>query len=417
MSTLSIEEQVALLSRGAVGLIPEKGLEAKLRKSAQTGKPLKVKLGLDPSAPDIHLGFAVVLRKLRQFQDLGHQVILIIGDFTAMIGDPTGRSVTRPMLTREQIEQNASTYVDQLSRILDRGRTTVRFNSEWLRPLGFADLIGLCSKLTIARILEREDFSQRLEKGLPVGMHEILYPLAQGYDSVAIEADVELGGSDQTFNVLVGRDLQTQFGQDPQVALFTPLLVGLDGSQKMSKSLGNYVGISETPGSMFGKLMSISDEMMRDYFLLCTDLPMPEVDEDLERARTGETNPKDVKRKLARAVVSIYHGREAAEAADAEFERIHARHELPAEMPECVITGAEAEGGVVGILPLLVAAGLATSKKEARRLVEQGGVRVNEEKLDSPSASFSLGDLEGAVLQVGPRRFVRLRAGRTAAAD
>src|SRR5581483_35386 len=264
-----IQQQAALLKRGTLGVVPENGLEEKLARSLRAGQPLRIKLGLDPTAPDIHLVFAVVLRKLRQFQDLGHQVILIIGDYTALIGDPSGRQATRPMLSEEQIKAYAETYVEQLTRILDRDRTTVRFNSEWLGTLSFADIVQLTSKMTLAQVMQREDFANRYAQGLPISLHELLYPLAQAYDSVAIEADIEMGGQDQTFNILAGRDLQREEGQDPQVALFMPLLVGLDGVKKMSKSLGNYVGIAESPDVMFGKLMSISDAMMRDYFVLC----------------------------------------------------------------------------------------------------------------------------------------------------
>ncbi len=408
--SLDIKAQVALLKRGTVGIVPENGLEEKLSKSRKTDKPLQVKLGLDPTAPDIHLGFAVVLRKLRQFQDLGHQVVLIIGDGTALIGDPSGRSATRPMLSEEQIQENARTYVDQLSQILDRERTTVRFNSEWLAPLHFADIVRLCSRVTVARILEREDFTRRLKEGIPLGLHEILYPLAQAYDSVAVEADIELGGTDQTFNILMGRDLQTQFGQDPQVALFTPLLVGLDGEKKMSKSLGNYVGISEPPDDMYGKLMSISDELMPAYFELCTQVPMDEVERLIEDARAGRENPKNVKRRLAREVVEIYHGPMAALAADAEFDRVHARHERPAEIPEFTLQPDLLKDGRVWICRLLVAAGLAKGTGDARRLIEQGGVQLNGEKARDTGLELTPQELDGVVLQVGARHFTRIRA-------
>lgn len=407
---MTIKEQVELLSRGTAGITPANGLEEKLAKSAKTGKPLNVKLGLDPTAPDIHLGFAVVLRKLRQFQDLGHQVILIIGDFTALIGDPSGRSATRPMLTQSQIQENAKTYVDQLAQILDRSKTTVRFNSEWLAPLGFADIIRLTAKVTMARILEREDFQNRMRDNLPLGMHEIMYPLAQAYDSVAIEADIELGGTDQTFNILMGRDLQTQFGQDPQVALFTPLLVGLDGVKKMSKSLGNYVGINESPDEMFGKVMSISDDMMHTYFELCTTVPMDEVKGLIGDAQAGRENPKNVKRRLAREIVSIYHGNLAALAADAEFERVHARHERPAEIPEFTITEEVVKDDRVWICRLLVAAGLSKGTGDARRLIQQGGVQLDGAKVTDASLELMPAELNGKVVQVGSRHFVKIKA-------
>lgn len=405
---MDIQQQAALLRRGSIGIVPEKGLEEKLEKSARTGKPLRVKLGLDPTAPDIHLGFAVVLRKLRQFQDLGHQVVIIIGDYTALIGDPSGRSATRPMLSREEIQENGRTYVDQLSRILDRERTEVRFNSEWLGPLDFADVVRLSSRMTVAQVMERDDFANRFAKGEPISLHELLYPLAQAYDSVAIEADVEMGGQDQTFNILAGRDLQREMGQDPQIGFFMPLLVGLDGVKKMSKSLGNYVGVSEPPDAMFGKLMSISDEMMQSYFELCTDVPMDEVAALLESARSGRTNPKDVKRRLAREIVAMYHGAAAADAADAEFERVHARRETPADMPEYAIDDAVIKNGRVWICRLLVAANLAASTGEARRLVEQGGVQLDGVKVPSPSAEFDPDELDNRVLKVGARHFRRL---------
>lgn len=410
MVFVNIQEQAALLRRGTAGITPERGLEEKLEKSRRTGRPLIVKLGLDPTAPDIHLGFAVVLRKLRQFQDLGHQVVIIIGDYTALIGDPSGRSATRPMLSQEEIAANARTYVDQLSVILDRSRTTVRFNSEWLGKLSFADVVHLTSHMTVAQVLEREDFANRLSQQLPISLHELLYPLAQAYDSVAIEADIEMGGLDQTFNIMAGRELQREMGQDPQVALFMPLLVGLDGVKKMSKSLGNYVGITEPPDSMFGKLMSISDEMMETYFHLTTDVPVEEYQSLLEQARNGQINPKDVKRRLAREVVTIYHGAEAASAADAEFERVHARHQIPSDLPEYQITPDALRNGSLWVCRLLVLSGLAKGTGEARRLIEQGGVQLNGSRISDPAAEFSPEELNGAILQVGSRHFLKIRS-------
>lgn len=406
---MDIQEQVRLLLRGTAGVTPQEGLAQKLQEAAASGRPLNVKLGLDPTAPDIHLGFAVVLRKLRQFQDLGHQVILVIGDFTALIGDPSGRSATRPMLSQEQIRENARTYVDQLSLILDRERTTVRFNSEWLAPLGFADVVRLCARVTVARILERADFAARLKQEAPLGLHELLYPLAQAYDSVAIQADVELGGTDQTFNILMGRDLQAQMGQAPQVALFMPLLPGLDGVQKMSKSLGNYVGISEAPDAMFGKLMSIGDEMLETYFELCTEVDMDEVRRMLHEAEAGRINPKDIKRRLAREIVTIYHGTAAAQAADEEFERVHARRQVPARLEDVPVPGEAVRNGRVWICRLLAGLGLAKGTGEARRLVEQGGVRLDGMRIEDAGLELGLDELDGKVLQVGSRHFVRLR--------
>ncbi len=404
-----IIEKANLLRRGSLNIVPENGLEEKLARSARTGKPLKVKLGLDPTAPDIHLGFAVVLRKLRLFQDLGHEVIIIIGDYTALIGDPSGRSATRPMLSAEAIKANAATYVEQLASILDREKTTVRFNGEWLGKLDFAEVVRLASKMTVAQVMQREDFANRYAQHQPIGLHELLYPLAQAYDSVAIEADVEMGGQDQTFNILAGRDLQKEVGQDPQIAFFMPLLVGLDGMKKMSKSLGNYVGVAESPDAMFGKLMSISDEAMRTYFVLCTDVPQGEIDALLSQSASGAVNPKDVKRRLAREVITLYHGADAANAADAEWNRVHSAGEIPTDMPEVGLDSDLAREGKVWACKLLVAAGMAKSNGEARRLIGQGGVVINGEKLDNPDAELLLAGMDGAVLRVGPRRYVKLR--------
>ncbi len=406
-----VVETARRLRRGTLSVVPENGLEEKLARSARTGQPLRIKLGLDPTAPDIHLGFAVVLRKLRQFQELGHEVIIIIGDYTALIGDPSGRSATRPMLTSDEIQRNAETYVEQLARILDRAKTTVRFNSEWLGKLDFAEVVRLASKMTVAQVMQREDFSSRYSQHLPISLHELLYPLAQAYDSVAIEADVEMGGQDQTFNILAGRDLQREMGQDPQIAFFMPLLVGLDGVKKMSKSLGNYVGVAEAPDTMYGKLMSISDEAMRTYFVLCTDVAEPEIESLLSDTVAGRINPKDVKRRLAREVIGIYHRPAAADAADAEWDRVHARGEIPADLPEAVVPSDIARDGKVWLCKLMVATGTAKGTGEARRLVEQGGVTLNGEKLDNPDSEIALAGLADAVLRVGPRRFVRLKVG------
>ena len=397
------------LKRGTDGIVPENGLEAKLLKSQKDGKPLKIKLGLDPTAPDIHLGFAVVLRKLRQFQDLGHEVIIIIGDYTALIGDPSGRSATRPMLTAEEIQSNARTYVDQLARILDREKTTVRFNGEWLGKLDFAEVVKLASRMTVAQVMQREDFANRYAQNQPISLHELLYPLAQAYDSVAISADVEMGGRDQTFNILAGRDLQKELGQEPQIALFMPLLVGLDGVKKMSKSLGNYVGIAESADAMYGKLMSLADEMMRTYFTLCTDVPLPEIEALIADAESGATNPKDVKRRLAREIIAIYHGMDAANAADVEWNRIHSAHQLPTDIPETVLSADLVQDGTVWICKLLVAGGMAKGTGEARRLIEQGGVSLNGAKITDTAAQLQWAELNDAVLRVGARRYARLK--------
>jgi tyrosyl-tRNA synthetase len=404
-----VSEAAARLKRGALAIVPENGLEGKLARSKQSGKPLKIKLGLDPTAPDIHLGFAVVLRKLRQFQDLGHEVIIIIGDYTALIGDPSGRSATRPMLSSSEIEANAATYVDQLSRILDRSKTVVRFNGEWLGKLDFAELVRLASKMTVAQVMQRDDFAKRYAEHEPISLHELLYPLAQAYDSVAIEADIEMGGQDQTFNILAGRDLQRDLGQEPQVAFFMPLLVGLDGVKKMSKSLGNYVGIAESPDTMFGKLMSISDEAMPTYFELCTDVPEAEIASLLADSSAGRINPKDVKRRLAREVIAIYHGEAAAAVADAEWTRVHSAGEVPTDIQEVPLPSDIGRDGRVWVCKLLVAAGMAKGSGEARRLVGQGGVALDGAKLADENAELPIMELDGAILRVGPRRFVKLR--------
>lgn len=409
--TTDIDSQVAAIARGTSDIIPLPELKRKLERAAKEGRPLQVKLGLDPTVPDIHLGHAVVLRKLRLFQDLGHEVVLIIGDYTTLIGDPSGRSTTRPMLTEEEIARNAQTYVDQLTRFLDRDKTHVRFNSEWLGGLTFADLVRLAAKMTVAQVMQREDFARRFEQGQPISLHELLYPLAQAYDSVAIRADVEMGGQDQTFNILAGRHLQEQEGQEPQVALFMPILVGLDGVKKMSKSLGNYVGVTEPPGEMFGKLMSITDEMMREYFVLCTEVPLDEIEHLLETAREGRVNPKDAKRRLAREVVTLYHGAEAAQAADEEFERIHGsrrdRDAVPDDAPEIAVPAEAVDAaGQIRITALLVVAGMAASSGEARRLVQQGGVSLDGEKITDVNQTILV--QTGQVLRTGRHRFARL---------
>ncbi len=404
-----IRGQIERLKRGTISIVPEHGLEAKLAKSASTGKPLKIKLGLDPTAPDIHLGFAVVLRKLRQFQEMGHEVVIILGDYTALIGDPSGRSATRPMLSTEQIRENASTYIDQLSSILDRAKTTVRYNGEWLGKLDFAELVRLTSKMTVAQVMQREDFATRFANHQPISLHELLYPLAQAYDSVAIEADVEMGGQDQTFNILAGRDLQKEMGQEQQVAMFMPLLVGLDGVKKMSKSLGNYVGVAEAPNVMFGKIMSLSDEMMSMYFELCTDIPLDEVSALIQQSQSGITNPKDVKRRLAKEIISIYHSSESAESADSEWQKIHSQHEMPSEIPEFEMPADSVSTGRIWICKLLTIAGLAKGSGEARRLVTQGGVLFNGQKIIDPSLEMEVSDCEGSIVQVGPKRYIKIR--------
>ena len=402
MSTETVSPElaatIARLERGAELIVPQGGLQAKLEKSAKTGKPLRVKLGLDPTAPDIHLGFAVVLRKLRQFQDLGHTVVIIIGDYTALIGDPSGRSATRPMLTKDEITANAATYVDQLATILDRDKTEVRFNSEWLGAMGFADVVTLTAKMTVAQVLTRDDFKKRWDAREPISLHELLYPLAQAQDSVAIEADIEMGGSDQTFNILAGRDLQGAVGQDPQIGLFMPLLVGLDGQKKMSKSLGNYVGIAEPPLDQYSKVMSLADAQMPQWFLLCTDVPEAEFAALLDSG----ANPMNAKHRLATEIVTIYHGSDAGIAASAEWKRIHSAGQFPVDAPDVQVTE-----NPLGIIALLEVCGVGASNGERKRLIEGGGVSVNGAKIADPKAVVTIAD--GDEFKAGRKNYARLR--------
>ncbi len=391
----SIDRQLARIRRGAAAIEVEAELRAKLERSLRTGNPLKVKLGLDPTAPDLHLGHTVVLQKLRDFQELGHQVIIIIGDFTGMIGDPTGRSETRRPLTWDDIRSNAETYKAQLGRVLDMPRTEVRFNSEWLGRLTFEQIIRETAHLTVARMLQREDFAARYASGRPISLHEFLYPLAQGYDSVALGADVELGGTDQTFNLLVGRDLQRAHGQDPQVALTVPILEGLDGVQKMSKSLGNYVGITEPPADMYGKLMSVSDEMMFRYFELVT-----RVSED-EIQALRQLHPMEAKKKLARTITSMYHGEAGAEAGEAHFSRVVQGRQNPETIDR--ITLATPSAGL-SILNVVIDSGFATTNSEGRRLILQGAVELDGKRRSDPNEVVPPGD-SAHLLRVGKRRF------------
>jgi tyrosyl-tRNA synthetase len=401
---MTIDEQLAFLRKGAVEVIREEDLRAKLARSARTGEPLRVKLGADPTAPDIHLGHTVVIRKLRHFQELGHTVVFLIGDFTGLIGDPSGKSATRPQLTREEINANAETYKRQIFKLLDPDRTEIRFNSEWMDALGSDGLIRLASHVTVKQILERDDFQKRLAEERPVALHELLYPLTQAYDSVALKADVELGGTDQKFNLLMGRNLQREYGQEPQVALITPLLEGTDGVQKMSKSLGNYVGIDEPPSEMFGKLMSISDELMWRYYELLTDLSVGEINWMRDRAEHGEDNPRDFKAGLAKRVISDFHSDEAADEAADEFVRRFRNKETPDAIEERTVPA-----GARRLAALLVETGLAPSMAEARRLIEQGGVRVDGERVSNTSSEIEVTGERAPLIQVGKRRFLRVR--------
>ncbi|HET9094675.1 MAG TPA: tyrosine--tRNA ligase [Solirubrobacteraceae bacterium] len=379
----------AWLSRNAVDCLPTGGLEAKLK----LGRPLRVKLGIDPTAPDIHLGFTVVLQKMREFQDAGHRVVLIIGDGTARVGDPSGRSTTRPLLSDEQIRSNARTFQEQALRVLDPERLEVRFNGEWL-DMSMSDFFRLLSTTTVAHVIERDDFAKRLAAKTPVSMLELMYPLLQGYDSVAVRADVELGGTDQKFNLLLGRDIQRAYGQDEQVILTMPLLTGTDGERKMSKSLGNYIGVTEPPEEIYGKTLSIPDASMDAWYELL-----------LGHARPGELGPRDAKRALARELVTRFHGADAAVAAERAFDRVHVRHELPDEVPE--VRFAAADGSVH--LPALLAEAFAVSRTEARRALAQGGVRLEGEPLADDALDLPVERLDGRVLQLGKRRFARMR--------
>ncbi|HUR96795.1 MAG TPA: tyrosine--tRNA ligase, partial [Pyrinomonadaceae bacterium] len=400
---MNIDEQLAHLKKGTVDLIREEDLKSKLERSAKTGKPLRVKLGLDPTAPDIHIGHTVVIRKLRAFQDLGHTVIFLIGDFTGMIGDPSGKNVTRPPLSREEINANAETYKAQMFRILDPDKTEIRFNGEWMDKFSAADFVKLAAKTTVKQILERDDFTKRMTDEKPISLHELLYPLVQGYDSVALEADVELGGTDQKFNLLMGRNLQREFGQEPQVIMTTPLLEGLDGVNKMSKSLGNYIGIEELPDQMFGKVMSISDDLMWRYYELLTDTSIDDVNSMKFRCESGADNPRDLKVALAKAIIADFHSDQAAEKAEEEFNRRFVKKEMPEDIEE-----RQMAWGTRKLVDLLTETGLASSKGEARRLIEQGGVRVDGEKATAASAEISLAAGESVLLQVGKLKFLKV---------
>ena len=395
--TIPIEQQLERIRRGAVEIIREEELVEKLKRAQKTGKPLRVKAGFDPTAPDIHVGHTVLIRKMKHFQDLGHTVIFLIGDFTGLIGDPSGRSATRKQLTPEAVQQNAETYKQQIFKILDPEKTVIDFNSRWFMALGADGFIRLASKYTVARILEREEFSNRMKNQLPIAIHELLYPIVQGYDSVALEADVELGGTDQKFNLLVGRDLQKEYGQEQQIVLTTPLLEGLDGIQKMSKSLGNYIGISESANEQFGKAMSISDGLMFRYYELLTDIPLDE----LQNLRTR--HPMDVKAELAASIVADFHGRAAAEAAREEFNRVFRMRQNPEDMETQRISLA---AGPMRLARLLASLNLAPSNAEAQRLIESGAVHVNDQRITDPKAEIS--QAGEYLFKVGKRRFLRL---------
>lgn len=406
-----LDYQMRVILSGTAECLPEGDLRAKVERSIREGRPLKVKLGVDPTRPDLHLGHAVPLRKLRQFQDLGHTSILLIGDFTALVGDPSARDVTRPQLTSEEVEANARTYAEQAFRILDEEKTVLDYNSRWLAPLNFEQLLRLTAHFTVARLLERDDFSKRYGDNVSIGLHEFLYPVMQAYDSIALEADVEVGGTDQIFNLLAGRELQRALGQEPQSVLTLPILVGLDGEKKMSKSLGNCVGLTDPPEEMFGKLMSLADALMPEYFRLTTALDPVEVDAILAGMEAGALHPAKAKRRLASEVVDLYWGGDAARDAERAFDRVHVERELPEEVPEALIDAAELKEGRIWLPRLLVLAGLAPSSSEGKRLVSQGGIRLDDKMVKDVDLELTPGELDGLVVQKGKRHFRRLKMG------
>jgi tyrosyl-tRNA synthetase len=400
MALLSAAEQYKILTENTAEIITEDEFRKKLERSVAENKPLRCKLGIDPSAPDLHLGHAVVLHKLRQFQELGHHIIIILGDFTGMVGDPTGRSETRKQLTVDEVMANARTYQDQIFNILDADKTELVFNSQWLAKLNFADVIKLASTLTVARMMEREDFSRRYQENIPISIHEFFYPLMQGYDSIAIRADIEFGATEQKFNLLMGRQLQRDYGQEPQVAFTMPILVGTDGVQKMSKSLGNYIGITEPPGEIYGKTMSIADDLMPEYYRLATALSGSEVDALLEQLNAGSVHPRDAKMRLAREIVALYHGEAAALEAEEGFKKVFQKGEMPSEMATFSFTAP------ISLVDLMLKAGLSSSKSEARRLIEQNGVKINSETVSDIACHINQAGQH--VVQVGKRKFARI---------
>ncbi len=398
------EYQYELISRGAVEMLPEQEFKERLKKSIDEDKPLRVKQGFDPTAPDIHIGHTVGIRKLRQFQELGHQIVLIVGDYTALVGDPSGRSATRPQLSHEKIMENAKTYQQQFFKILDESKTEIHHNGDWFSQMSFKDILELASKFTVARMLERDDFDKRYKAGNPISIHELYYPLMQAYDSVAIKADVEIGATEQKFNLLTGREIQIDYGISPQVVLTLPVLVGLDGQNRMSKSTGNYIGIDEPPGEIFGKVMSIPDNLIYSYFELATDVSMEELSKIKEQLGDKKTNPMILKKRLAETLVRMYHSPAEAIKAREEFERVFSKKELPEEISEF---DCRDYGGEVWIIKLMTDSGLAASGSEARRLIRGGGVSIDGKKIDDENAKIALSD--NLMLKVGKRRFLRLK--------
>ncbi len=401
---MEVKEEIKFLLRGVVEVISEKELEEKLKQAYREKRPLRIKAGFDPTAPDLHLGHTVLIQKLKHFQELGHEVYFLIGDFTGMIGDPSGKIETRPPLTKEQVLANAETYKEQIFKILDPEKTKIVFNSTWLNKLSAIDLIKLCAHYTVARMLERDDFQKRFNTGRPISIHEFIYPLLQGYDSVALKADVELGGTDQKFNLLVGRELQKDFGQIPQVIMMVPLLEGIDGIQKMSKSLGNYIGITEPPNTMFGKIMSISDELMWRYYELLSNRPLDEILKMQEKVKKGELHPKEAKKQLAIEIVARFHGQKAAEEAANEFERVFKYKKLPKDIEEVTVYWPEEK---IWLPKLLQLAGFTESTSSAKRLIQQGGVRINGERIKSAETTISTGNVY--IIQVGKIRYKKIK--------
>lgn len=431
--TKSVDEQLAYIKKGAVEVIQEEELRAKLARSLRQGKPLRIKVGFDPTAPDIHLGHTVLLRKMKHFEDLGHEVIFLIGDFTGLIGDPSGRSATRPAMSREEINRNAETYKAQIFKILNPEKTIIDFNSRWLGRLSSFDIINLTAKYTVARLLERDDFSDRLKSGLPISVHEILYPLMQAYDSVALRADVELGGTDQKFNLLVGREIQREFNQEPQVVITLPLLEGLDGVEKMSKTLGNYIGITEPAKEIYGKIMSISDGLMYRYFELLTDVPLSQIEAWKKEAAADQINPRDLKARLAGIIVADFWGKATAEKAAAEFDRVHKHGEIPADIDQNLIDlsisgTASGKTSILGkrtpsqpeeaqlkhtlsieLIDLLVNKGIFPSRGQAKRVIRQGGLYLDGRRVVDIEFRLSLAEKGDHILKVGKRKFYKLR--------
>jgi len=401
---MTVAEQMAIIKRGTVEILVEKELEEKLEKSIKTGIPLRIKAGFDPTAPDLHLGHTVLLQKMRQFQQLGHEVCFLIGDFTGMIGDPTGKSETRKALTTDDVLRNAETYKEQVFKILDPVKTKVMFNSEWLSAMGATDMIALAAKYTVARMLERDDFGKRYANQLPISIHEFLYPLIQGYDSVAMKADVELGGTDQKFNLLVGRELQREWGQTPQSVITMPLLEGLDGVNKMSKSLGNYIGINDPPDEIFGKVMSVSDDLMLRYYELLSDLTLLEIEKLKAGLKAHELHPMDVKKQLGREITGRYHGEKAAAQAEENFVKRFRDNQLPDDMTEIVLPS---EPGTILLCKLIASAGLVPSNSEGRRAIKGGGVKINGEKVSDEN--FEIAAVDQYIVQVGKRRFAKVK--------